>query len=330
MADYKGIWCVAETRKGKLLPTAFELLTAARKIAASRSEPVTAVVLGGPGTAAAAAPLAERGADKVLVLEHASLADFVDEAYAGALKALAAKENPRTLLLPATVFGRSLAPRLAVALRAGLVGDGIGLELDAQGRLVVERCCYAGNVIAGVTVRRAPEMATLRPMAFPRSGPSGKKGEVVSVPVDPSAWTQASEYAGFLPDESGEIDVAGAEKIVSGGRGLGKAEGFEDVRKLAKALGAAVGASRAAVDAGWIPYKHQVGLTGRSVRPRLYVACGISGQIQHLAGMNGADTIIAINTDAEAPMMKLATYALQGDLHKVLPALVEEIQRARA
>lgn len=330
MADYKGVWCIAEIRKGKLSPTAFELLTAARKVASSRNEQVAAVVAGGPGAAAHAQALAERGADKVFVLEHACLAEFVEEATSGAIGALAAKENPRTILLPATVFGRSLAPRLAVALKAGLAGDAIALELDAEGRLVASRSCYAGNVISGVVIRRSPEMATVRPMAFAKSELSGKKGEVVSVPVDPSSWTQGTEYLGFGADESGELDVSAAEKIVSGGRGLGKAEGFENVRKLAKALGAAVGASRAAVDAGWIPYKHQVGLTGRSVRPRLYVACGISGQIQHLAGMNGADTIIAINTDAEAPMMKLATYAVQGDLNKVLPAMVDEIQKARA
>ncbi len=331
MADYegKGVWCVAENRSGKLVPTIFELLTAGRKIADARGETVTAVLIGGPAVKEKAAEVAERGADKVLVIAHDALANFIDEAYAAALKAAAEQEKPRTILFPASVYGRSLAPRLAVALKAGLAADAIEIELDGEKRLTVKRSCYAGNVIAKSVVKSMPEMATVSALAFSRAAVSEKKGEITDFAVDPSSWKVRTEYVKFTPDESSEIDMSTAEKIVSGGRGMGNAEGFQVVRDLAKVLNGAVGASRAAVDAGWIPYKNQVGLTGRSVRPRLYFACGISGQIQHLAGMSSSDTIVAINSDADCPMMKLATYAVEGDLFKVLPALISEIEKAR-
>ncbi|MFA5138962.1 MAG: electron transfer flavoprotein subunit alpha/FixB family protein [Elusimicrobiota bacterium] len=328
MNDYsgKGVLCVAEARHGKLSSCAFELLTAAKKIGAARGEPVWAAVLGdGESVKAAAAELASRGAERVFAAKHASLSEFLDEAYAAVLTGIVSKEKPRTVLLPATVFGRSLATRLAVAFKAGLAGDAIGLEVEG-GKLVATRSCYAGNVIAGVSFKRAPEFATVRPMAFPRAE-AGAAGKVEEWPVELPALK--SEFVKFSADDSGEVDVTAADRIVSGGRGLGKPEGFEPLRRLAKLLGAAVGASRAAVDSGWIPYKHQVGLTGRSVRPRLYMACGISGQIQHLAGMNGSDTIVAINTDPDCPMMKLATYAVQGDVFKIVPALAAEIEKRR-
>lgn len=326
MADNKGIWCVAETRHGKILPTAFELLTAAKLIAAERGEPVTAVVAGGPGIADAASALADC-VEKVIVIEHDALKEFVDEAYAKAIGSVAGKENPRTILLPATVFGRSLAPRLAVDLKGSLSSDALKLELADDKSLKVVRSAYAGSVISTVALKRAPEVLTVRPMAFDKARASGSKGEIVKISADPTGGK--SEFVKYNPDTSGEIDLGGAEKIIAGGRGIGSAEGFKLIKDLAHALGAAVGASRATVDAGWIPYKHQVGLTGRAVNPKLYIACGISGQIQHLAGMKSSDVIVAINTDPDCPMMKLANYAVKGDVNKVLPALIEEIKRAR-
>lgn len=326
MADNKGIWCVAETRHGKILPTAFELLSAAKPIAAERGEPVAAVVVGGPGIAEAATPLAEC-ADKVIVLEHDALKGFVDDAYAKAIVGAAEKELPRTILLPATVFGRSLAPRLAVDLKGSLSSDALKLELDGDKNLKVVRSSYAGSVTSTVALKRAPEVVTIRPLAFDKAQASGSKGEIAKVSADPTGGK--AEFVKYSPDTSGEIDLGGAERIVSGGRGIGSAEGFKLIRDLAHSLGAAVGASRATVDAGWISYKHQVGLTGRAVNPRLYVACGISGQIQHLAGMKSSDVIVAINTDPDCPMMQLANYAVKGDVNEILPALIEEIKRAR-
>ena len=165
-------------------------------------------------------------------------------------------------------------------------------------------------------------------MSYPRADASGSAA-VESVAVDPAAWKVRTRVTGFAPEAATEIDLAAAEKVVSGGRGLGNPQGFELIRKLAQALGAAVGASRATVDAGWIPYRNQVGLTGRTVRPRLYIACGISGQIQHLAGMSSSDVIVAINTDKDCPMMKLANLAVPGDLYEIIPAIIAEIQKVR-
>lgn len=325
----KGVWCIAESRQGKVSPTIFELLTAARKIAGDRGGTVTAVLIGS-GVKASADEVAARGADKVLVLDHEALKDFVDEAYAAALAKAAEAENPATILLPASVYGRSLAPRLAVALKAGLAADAVDIDLDDQKRISVCRGAYAGNVIACVAVKskEGPDMITVRPMAFERTAAGDKKGEIADAAVDPASWGLKTEYVSFNADDSGEIDIGAADVIVSGGRGVGK-DGFELVRKLAKTLGGAVGASRAAVDSGWIEYKHQVGLTGRAVRPKLYVACGISGQIQHLAGMRASNTIVAINNDPECPLMQMATFAVQGDFKKVVPAMIAEIEKAR-
>ncbi|MBI4386061.1 MAG: electron transfer flavoprotein subunit alpha/FixB family protein [Elusimicrobia bacterium] len=326
----KGIWCVAELRHGALVPTIFELLSAARSLDQVSKEGVCAVVLGGPGkTAPAAKEIASRGAQRVFVLEHALLDGFLEEAYARALKDLIEREKPSKILLPASVAGRSLAARLAVACRAGLLGDVTAVALDSSGNLEALRPCYGGNLLATVAVRRGLQMATVRPMAFPRAAQASSSGEVVAAPVDPSSWGLRGRFAGFAPEESKEIDLSSAEKIVSGGRGLGSAKGFELIRDLAHALGAAVGASRAVVDSGWIAYRHQVGLTGRAVRPKLYVACGISGQVQHLAGMSSSDVIVAINSDPQCPMMKLANFAVQGDLHQIIPAVVAEIKKQR-
>lgn len=325
----KGIWCVGEVRHGNLSPMLFELITAARTLASARGETVTAVLVG-KGVSAKAEEAAGRGADKVLVLDHDALDQFVDEAHAGAIASAAAAEKPKTILFSATVYGRSIAPRVCVALDGGLSSDATELGVDG-GALTVKRSAYAGNVIATVAVKpsEGPEVVTVAPMAFDRAAASDKKAEIASGTVDPASWTQSSQFAGFAADDSSEVDLAAAEKVVSGGRGLGKPENFQLIRDLAKSLGAAVGASRAIVDSGWVPYKHQVGLTGRQVRPRLYIAAGISGQIQHLAGMKSSDVIVAINTDAECPMMKMATYAVKGDATQVIPALIGEIGKAR-
>jgi electron transfer flavoprotein alpha subunit len=319
----KGIWCIAETRHGKITPTALELLTAAQKIKTARSEDITLVVVGGPGVKSAAEAIGG-AADKIIAVENDALANFVDEAYANALCALIEQHKPKTILLPASVYGRSLAPRLAVPFGASLVSDIVDLAIEG-GALQVKRSGYAGNVTSTVQLKGALEVITARPLAFEKTPAATGTAES----AEAACGESKTEYSGFAEDTSGEIDLGAAEKIVSGGRGLGNKEGFKIIRELAQSLGAAVGASRAAVDSDWIPYKHQVGLTGRAVAPRLYVACGISGQIQHLAGMKSSDIIVAINTDADCPMMQMATFAVKGDLYKVIPALVSEINAAR-
>lgn len=326
----RGVWCVAELRHGELVPTIYELLNAGKALASALGEPLRAVVLGAEDKARAAAEaVAGHGPDKVYVLGHPLLQPCLEDAYARALKDLIGREKPGKILLPASTLGRSLAARLCVLCEGGLVGDATELSVGQDRRLLAVRPCYAGNLLVSVALRRGPEIATLRPMAYARIGPQAGRGEIVRVPVDPSSWPRKARLLSSALEAGKELDLSSTEKIVSGGRGLGSPRGFDLIRDLARALGAAVGASRATVDAGWISYQHQVGLTGRTVRPRLYVACGISGQIQHLAGMSSSDVIVAINTDPDCPMMQMATYALQGDLHQVIPAIIAEIKRQR-
>jgi electron transfer flavoprotein alpha subunit len=318
----KGILVVAVSQRGALPPATFELITAGRKLADALKEPLAAVVLSDKASALAA-DLASRGVDKVYSVEHASLAGFTEETFAKAAALVAQKEGFGKVLLASNVAGRALAARLAVLLKAGLATDVADIAADGK----VSRPYYSGNLIAEVEIKTPVAVMTLAPMSYPRAEAGATKAEIVPVAFDPGAPKTA--FASYLPETTNEIDMGAAERIVSGGRGLGGAEGFKKVFELAHALGAAVGASRAAVDSGWIPYKHQVGLTGRAVRPKLYVAVGISGQIQHLAGMSSSGTIVAINTDKDCPLMQIANIAVQGDLNELLPLIVEEVKRRR-
>ncbi|MFI5362552.1 MAG: electron transfer flavoprotein subunit alpha/FixB family protein [Elusimicrobiota bacterium] len=318
----KGILVVAVSQRGALPPATYELVTAGRRLADALKEPLAAVVLSDKA-AALAADLAARGVDKVYTVEHAALAGFTEEVFAKAAAAVAAKEGFGKILLASNVAGRALAARLAVLLKAGLATD--VAEINADGS--VSRPYFSGNLLAQVAIKSPVAVLTLAPMSFPRAEAGAAKAEIVPVAFDPG--TSKTAFSSYLPETTNEIDMGSAERVVSGGRGLGGAEGFKKVFELAHALGAAVGASRAAVDSGWIPYKHQVGLTGRSVRPKLYVAVGISGQIQHLAGMSSSGTIVAINSDKDCPLMQIANVAVQGDLNELLPLIIDEVKRRR-
>jgi electron transfer flavoprotein alpha subunit len=323
--DNKGILVVALTQRGQLLPATLELLTAARSIAQSTGETVSAVALGSKACSFAQ-ELIDRGADKVFALEDAKLDQFNDELHTKAVGDLCEKEKFAKILLPAAVAGRSLAARLTVRLKAGLAPEVSEVHQNGTG-LKAQRSQFSGNVVAHVAFKSAVQVLTVQGMVFPRAEKqSGRTGEIVKVAFEGSSRI---EFVSFQAEESNEIDLGAAEKIVSGGRGLGSAENFKPVRELAHAIGAAVGASRAAVDSGWIPYRHQVGLTGRAVRPKLYIAVGISGQIQHLAGMSSSGTIVAINTDAACPMMELASIGVVGDYAQILPAMIEEIKKRK-
>lgn len=312
------ILVVAVPSRGKLSPAVYELVSAGRKLADALKQPLYAVVTS--DKAGALAPdLAARGVDKVFAVEHASLGAPVDDLHAKAAASVATKESASRVLVPATVLGKAVAARLAVLLKAGLAAD-VTEILDGG---LVRRAYYSGNLVADVEFKTPVGVLTLAPMSFPRAE-AGNKGEVVPVAFDPGASKCA--FVSFAAEESNEIDLGAAEKVVSGGRGLGGPDGFKHVRDLAHAIGAAVGASRAAVDAGWIPYRHQVGLTGRAVRPKLYIAVGISGQIQHLAGMSSSGTIVAINTDAACPLMAMANISVVGDYNELLPAITAEIK----
>ena len=332
-ASYKNVWCYAEQRHGKLMPTIFELLHVGQGLAKELNEELCAVLMG-HNVSKYAQEIIERGADKVYVLDHPVFEHFVDEVYTYALTELIKKEKPNKLLMPASIIGRSFSSRVAISAQTGITADATELSINPKTRMLhATRPSFGGNLMATILCERhRPEMATVRPMSFPQAPKQpGRKGQIVNVPVDPSKWNIRTKFVKF-DEEKGEasIDISSAEKIVAGGRGLGKPDGFKIIEELAKEVGAAVGASRPVVDAGWIPYRHQVGLTGRTVRPKLYIACGISGQIQHLAGMSSSEFIVAINKDPEAPLMKLASLSVEGDLYELIPLIIQELKKVRS
>ncbi|MBI4371489.1 MAG: electron transfer flavoprotein subunit alpha/FixB family protein [Elusimicrobia bacterium] len=317
-----GILIVVAPQRGVLPPAAFELVTAGRRLADALKEPLSAVVLSDKAQGPAA-ELAARGVDKVYAVEHPLLADFVEELHAKAAAEAARKSGTGKILVSSSVAGRALAARLAVLLKAGLAAD--VFEIRPDGRVL--RPLFSGNLIAEVEFKTPVAVISVAPMTFPRAEKAAKTGAVEPLAFDPGA--PRSRFVSFKAEESNEVDLGAAERVVSGGRGLGGPEGFKLVFDLAHALGAAVGASRAAVDSGWIPYRHQVGLTGRSVRPKLYVAVGISGQIQHLAGMSSSGTVVAINPDKDCPMMQTANVAVQGDYKELIPLIIADIKKRR-
>ena len=322
------IWCVAETRGGKVASSVYELLGQGRKLADTLGQKL-AVVLIGKGIEGQAAELGPYGADLVRVVDHAAFENFTDDFYAKALAELAKKHSPRLVLLPASTFGKSLGPRAAALIGAGLAADVSELSFEG-GAFKASRGCGGGAFVVSLTWNAQPEMATVRPGSFARAAKQdGKTAEVVKEAVDPSGWPVKTRFKSFTPEESKEIDVGRADVVVSGGYALGGADAFKMLRELAGLLNGAVGASRRAVDSGWIPYRHQVGLTGRTVRPKLYIACGISGQIQHLAGMAQSGAVVCINKDPKAPLMEMADYRVEGDLFEIIPALIDELKKSR-
>lgn len=314
-----------EQKDGQLKKTARECLSAGRKLAGSIGGEVVAAALGA-NAAGFAEAVGTYGATKLLVVTNGDLDSYQTETYASALEAIVKTEQPAVLLLSAGAAGRDLAPRIAARLDVGVASDVTELEW-ADGKLRAVRSIYSGKILGTVEVEGQPAVATCRPNAFAVEETGGSAAEVTEVAweaVDPKARLQGVETP-----EAGELSIAEADIIVSGGRGLKEAENFSYIRDLADALGAAVGASRATVDAGWIDHQHQVGQTGRVVSPNLYVACGISGAIQHLAGMRSSKHIVAINKDKEAPIFKVADLGVVGDLFEILPKLTEEVKKAK-
>ena len=327
MNDWKNVWILAEVNHGKLSPTAYELLNAGRKLADDLGEKLCAVLLGS-GVEKFAAELFEYGADIVYVCDDAHLANYVDDVYAKTLAAMIAQYKPNKFLLPATNMGRSLSAKTAVFAGTGLTADATEVLINKEdGQLHATRPTFGGNLMATITCKRTrPEMCSLRPMSYEKAvRVPGRQGEVIRFVFDAEKYTSLAKFIEFIKNEGDGLDLSEAEIIVAGGRGLGKPEGFALLKKLADRLGGAVAASRAPVDNGWIDYRYQIGLTGRTVKPKVYIACGISGQIQHMAGMSGADVIVAVNKDPQAPIMKVANYAVQGDLYEVIPAMLEAV-----
>jgi electron transfer flavoprotein alpha subunit len=314
---------VAEQRDGVLKKVAFEMLGAGSELAAALGGSVEAALLGSD-LADMPVTLAQYGATKVYVADDPALATYSSEGYASTLAAFIGKTEPAIILIGATAMGIDLAPRLAAKMSVGLASDCVALEIDG-GKLVATRPIYAGKALAKVKLNADPQIATVRSNVLPDPEPDEAATAVVE-PVAAVAGGVRAKVVEIVGAGEGEIDVAEADRIVSGGRGVAGPEGFAPIRSLAKTLGAAVGASRAAVDAGWIEHAHQVGQTGKTVTPNLYIACGISGAIQHLAGMKTSKAIVAVNRDSEAPIFKVADYGIVGDLFEVAPLLEKEFE----
>jgi len=329
LSGYKDVWVFCEQKKGAIQSISFELLGEGRKLADKLGVKLCAVLLGS-GAEAKTAELAERGADKIYLVDHPALASYQDDPYTEVLVKLAEEYKPEIILCGATTIGRSLISRVAIKINAGLTADCTGLDIDPEKRLLLQtRPAFGGNIMATIiTPNHRPQMATVRHKVMKEAGFDGaRKAEVVAKTYPEAVFASRTKLLDIVEEIGETVNLSEADIIVAGGRGMGGKEGFAMIGRLAKALGGAVGASRSAVDAGWIPYSHQVGQTGKTVCPKLYIACGISGQIQHLIGMQSSKVIVAINKDPDAPIFKTATYGIVGDVFEIVPALGKEFQR---
>ena len=320
-----GILFVAELKGNELAPVTKQAAGTAKRIADEKGLGVAAVIIG-KGIDAAAAQLVKLGADTVYYCDSPEVENFIDESYTKIIRDVADKEQPKVIIGGASFFGKELFPRLAAVLNSGLAPDITALEWDGD-NILATRPAYGGKAILKVTpAGEGPQMVTLRPKAFAEAAADdGRNGDLVKIDYSAGKHGARAKVLEKVTEGGQSISLTDADIIVSGGRGLREPENFKLIRELAEALGAAVGASRATVDAGWIPYAHQVGQTGKTVNPKLYVACGISGAIQHLVGMQSSKIIVAINRDEEAPIFKVATYGIVGDLFEFVPALTAKL-----
>jgi electron transfer flavoprotein alpha subunit len=324
---HRGVWVFAEQRDGILGGVGYELLARGRELADTLQTELVAVCLG--HHVADVSSLVAHGADKVYVVDGESLAVPLEDTYAAEMADMIRAHKPEIVLAGATSLGRAFIPRVAAILKTGLTADCTSLDIDMDRRLLLQtRPAFGGNLMATIICeQRRPQMATVRPRVFKKGTANpNRKGQIIKIDFDHAAVTSKTKLLNFIQDLTRKVKIEDADIIVSGGRGLGKPENFKLIEDLAQALGAAVGSSRPPVDDGWIPYSHQVGQTGKTVRPKLYVACGISGSVQHMAGMGTSECIVAINSDPNAPIFEIATYGIVGDLFKVVPMLTEKIK----
>ena len=326
MADATGVLVVAQTAGDELSSTAQELLEAGRRVADGLGEELSVGVLG-QSVERAAQQAVHRGAERAYAVTSPLLADYQADLYLAAIETLCKETSPNVVLIGRTEEGRELAPRLAFRLGVGLAQDCLEVSVDPESkRLLANRPVYGGNAVAVVSCEYTPQIAAVRPKVYePREPDPSRQGEVVSFPVDLDASQAKNRILERVEEESTGVKLEDARVVVSGGRGLGGPEPFEDLEELAKLLGGALGASRAAVDSGWIPIAYQVGLTGKSITPDLYITVAISGASQHMAGCSGAKVIVAINKDAEANIFKEARYGVVGDWQQVVPAFREAV-----
>ncbi|MDO8587874.1 MAG: electron transfer flavoprotein subunit alpha [Armatimonadota bacterium] len=330
--QYKGVWIFGEQFKGQIAPVVVELVSVGRQLADARGSELAVIAIGS-NLEKAAAELAEYPIDKIYLYEAPELESYDGERYGRVLSDVIREKKPEVLLAGATTTGRSFMSRVAVQLYTGLTADCTGLAIGEEDSLLYQtRPAYGGNVMATILCPYTrPQMATVRHKVFPVSPKSsnGHKAEIVKLNAKPQLFGSRSQILEFIEQMESTVNIVDADVIVSGGRGIQDPANFAIIEELAKALGGAVGASRAAVDAGWIPYPHQVGQTGKTVCPKLYIACGISGAVQHLAGMSSADTIIAINKDPDAPIFQVANFGIVGDCLEVVPLLTKKIAAMR-
>lgn len=325
------IYVLAEHENGKLRRVTLELIGKARELADAADEKVCAVLLGS-GVEELAAPMIAAGADTVYMADHPLLQYYTTEGYTKVIADLLTKLEPAAVLIGATNNGRDLAPRLSARLGSGVTADCTQLAMDPETRLMTwTRPALGGNILAEIICPdHAPQMGTVRPNVFALPTPNpGRTGNIERVDVTLTEADIRTKRIGFEAVEGEEIGLEDAEIIVSGGRGMGSKEAFARLHELARLLGGTVAASRAAVEAGWEPMVHQVGQTGKNVGPKIYLAFGISGAIQHLAGIGGSDTVVAVNHDPEASIFKIADYGIVGDVHEVLAALIDSIKAER-
>ena len=332
ISHFKGVWVFAEQRDEKVQNVAYELLGEGRKLAADLKTELAAVLCGSEKIEEEAGQLFAYGADKVYLVTHPELKHYKTLPYSRALTELIRTHKPEIFLLGATTTGRDLAARLAIRVGTGLTADCTGLSIDPEKKILQQtRPAFGGNIMATIiSPNNRPQMATVRPKVFSKSPKKeGAQGQLIKYKPVISEEDLTVKLLEIVKDESVKINLAEAEIIVSGGRGLGEAKNFKLIEELAGVIGGAVGASRATVDAGWISPHHQVGQTGKTVAPKLYIACGISGKIQHLVGMQNSDTIVAITTDPDAPIFKVATYGIVGDLFEYVPLLTKKLKELR-
>ena len=329
LSSYKGVWVFAEQREGRVSDVAFELLGVGRELADQKDTELSAVLFGADSSEAER--LIHWGADRVYHCPDSIFDKFNDDPYVDLLTHLIKRYKPEIVLAGATPIGRSFFPRVAARLKTGLTADCTSLKIDPEtGHLLQIRPAFGGNIMATILCPRTrPQMATVRPRVMKKgSYDESRKGEIIE--IDAENLRCRTRVLETVKEESETTcNLQEADVIVSGGRGLGGPEGFRMLEELAKLLGGAVGASRAAVDEGWIPYSHQVGQTGKTVCPRLYIACGISGAVQHLVGMQSSDVIIAINKNEDAPIFGVANYAIVGDVKEIVPLLIRKLKEVK-
>ncbi len=325
IADYKGVWVFAEQREGKLQKVSLELLGEGRRQADKLGVKLTALLLGS-NIEGLADTLAKHGADEVLVVDDKNLEHYTTDAYTKVICDLANERKPGILFVGATFIGRDLGPRIAARLNTGLTADCTSIDVNVEdGGLLATRPAFGGNLMATIACpNHRPQMATVRPGVFAKVDTDGANCKIEKVNVNLTADDVRTKVIETIKTAKDVIDISEAKVIVAGGRGVGSKENFAMLQELADVLGGAVAGSRAAVEKGWIDNAYQVGQTGKTVKPSIYIACGISGAIQHVAGMQDSDMIIAINKDETAPIMKVADFAIVGDLNKVLPELIDQ------